>query len=155
MVNKNIIINKASIADAPAIKNILDKYADERKLLSRSLQHILENIRDFHIATIDNKIIGTCALKVSTNELAEVKSMAVSETNIGQGIGALLLSRVIEEGESLGITNFFALTYIPDFFYKYGFKEIAKEALPHKIWTECIHCPFFPNCNETAVILEK
>ncbi|MDO9573563.1 MAG: GNAT family N-acetyltransferase, partial [Candidatus Contubernalis sp.] len=26
------------------------------------------------------------------------------------------------------------------------------EKLPQKVWTECINCPLFPNCNEVALI---
>ncbi len=155
MVNKNTIIRKAKIKDAQIIKSILDDYAKQRKLLARSLQHILENIRDFQVAELDNKVIGTCSLKISTLELAEVKSLAVLPNNLKAGIGSMLLNSVLEEGKILGINKFFALTYVPEFFYKHNFKEINKEELPHKIWTECVHCPFFPNCNETAVILKN
>ncbi len=155
MVNKNIIIKKAIIADAAVIKAILDEYANQRKLLARSLQYIIENIRDFHLAEADGEIIGTCALKISTTDLAEIKSLAVKENHIGTGVGARLIQEVLAEGKLLGVKDFFALTYVPDFFYKYGFTMIQKEDLPHKIWTECVHCPFFPNCNETAVILKS
>ncbi len=155
MVNINVTLKKATIKDAPVIKSILDEYANQRKLLARSLQYILENIRDFHLAESNGEIIGTCALKISTTDLAEIKSLAVKENFIGSGVGALLLNEVLAEGRILGVKEFFALTYVPDFFYKYGFIMIQKEDLPHKIWTECVHCPFFPNCNETAVILRN
>ena len=155
MVNINVIIKKAAINDATVIKSILDEYANQRKLLARSLQYIIENIRDFHLAEVDGEIIGTCALKISTTDLAEIKSLAVKESFINNGIGSLLIKEVLTEGKSLGVKDFFALTYVPDFFYKHGFTMIQKEDLPHKIWTECVHCPFFPNCNETAVILKS
>ena len=30
-----------------------------------------------------------------------------------------------------------------------------KNALPHKVWTECVRCPYFPEaCIETSLILE-
>ena len=48
----------------------------------------------------------------------------------------------------------FALTYKPDFFKKHGFQEIDKTELPHKIWNECVKCPKFPNCDETALTIE-
>jgi hypothetical protein len=31
---------------------------------------------------------------------------------------------------------------------------IDKDQLPHKIWADCIDCIKFPNCDETAVILD-
>ena len=30
--------------------------------------------------------------------------------------------------------------------------KLEKEQLPHKIWTECINCPSFPDCGEIALI---
>jgi amino-acid N-acetyltransferase len=33
-----------------------------------------------------------------------------------------------------------------------GFRRIDKNELPHKIWSDCIDCPKFPNCDEVAVI---
>jgi len=48
----------------------------------------------------------------------------------------------------------FALTYHPDFFRKLGFRDIDKMKLPHKIWGECMKCPKFPECDESAVIID-
>jgi amino-acid N-acetyltransferase len=151
MVNKNIIYRKSLLKDVSSIKSILDSYAEKRKLLSRSYQYILENIKDFHVATIDDKVVGMCSLKIASIDLAEIKSLAVIEELATQGIGKTLVLNAMDEGILLGIKKFFALTYVPNFFIKMGFKEIDKETLPHKIWTECVHCPFFPNCNEIAV----
>jgi len=45
------------------------------------------------------------------------------------------------------------LTYLPEFFKKIGFVEIAKESIPeHKIWADCIKCIHFPVCNEVSLI---
>jgi amino-acid N-acetyltransferase len=35
-----------------------------------------------------------------------------------------------------------------------GFRNIDKSELPHKVWSDCINCPKFPDCNEEAMILE-
>jgi len=41
-----------------------------------------------------------------------------------------------------------------EFFKKLGFREIDKVLLPHKVWTDCLNCAKFPNCDETAMIKE-
>jgi len=46
----------------------------------------------------------------------------------------------------------FTLTYVPSFFERCGYRQIDKAELPHKIWNECVRCPLFPNCHETALI---
>ena len=38
-------------------------------------------------------------------------------------------------------------------FKKIGFKRVEKNHLPHKIWTECLRCPYFPDaCVEIAMV---
>ena len=33
-----------------------------------------------------------------------------------------------------------------------GYQVVPKENLPHKIWTACIHCEKFSNCDEFAMV---
>jgi len=54
----------------------------------------------------------------------------------------------------MGVSRVFTLTYKPEFFSKLGFKKIDKEELPHKIWSECVSCPKFPDCDEVALIIK-
>jgi len=55
------------------------------------------------------------------------------------------------EAKSLDIPRVFALTYVKDFFIKLGFKEISKDKLPQKVWSDCVKCHKFPDCDEIAV----
>jgi amino-acid N-acetyltransferase len=59
---------------------------------------------------------------------------------------------LLQESRDLGIEKVFTLTYQPAFFEKSGFIRIGKDQLPQKVWTECINCPKFPNCDEIALI---
>jgi len=63
-----------------------------------------------------------------------------------------LVLRAHRAARALGIRTLFALTYVPDFFVKLGYRVVPRESLPHKVWTECINCPFFMTCKETPVI---
>ena len=146
-------IRKALLKDSPSIQQLIQAYAADGKMLARSLQYIHEHIRDFQIAENETGIIiGTCAFTVSQRELAEVKSLAISKTYQQKGLATELLNTGIDEIKQLGITKLFCLTYVPEFFKKNGFHQIKKEELPHKIWTECINCPSFPDCDEIALI---
>jgi amino-acid N-acetyltransferase len=31
---------------------------------------------------------------------------------------------------------------------------VARETLPHKVWSDCVNCPKFPDCDETAVAID-
>jgi len=91
-------------------------------------------------------------MNIVWDELAEIKSLVVVPKFCKKGLGTKLIQQCHKEAKKLGVKRVFALTYIPKFFKKFGFKETSREELPHKIWAECIKCPFFPDCNEIAVI---
>jgi amino-acid N-acetyltransferase len=149
-----LIIRKAIVNDIPGIKSIIDNYAKQELMLQRSLSELYEFTRSFYVCEIDNEIIGCCALQVSWEDMAEVMSFAVKKEYREQGIGTELVRSCLDEAKDLGIKNVFTLTYAVPFFEKQGFKIIDKQLLPHKVWSGCIKCPKFPNCDEVAMLKE-
>lgn len=147
-------IRKATIRDAASIHSLVNKFAKKDEMLPRSLNEIYENIRDFFVCDNKEEIIGTSALHILWENLAEIRSLAVSKEYQDKGIGKKLLERCLKEAKALGVKRVFALTYNPVFFRKSGFKEIDKNTLPQKIWGDCLKCPKFPKCEEVAVIKE-
>jgi len=147
-------IDKATIKDATTIHKLVNNFADHGQMLARSLAEIYENLRDFYVIRGDNgEVIACAALHISWADLAEVKSLAVSEERHRQGLGEMVVKACLEDAKSLQIPTVFCLTYKPAFFAKCGFHQVEKNALPHKIWGECYRCPKFPNCDETAMML--
>lgn len=146
-------IRKADINDTKQIQGLINFYAERNLMISRSLNEIYENIRDFWVFQEKKKIIGCCGLHViGWEQLAEIKSLAVDKTKQKKGIGKSLVKVCLDEAKDLKIKKVFALTYVPRFFKKLGFKRISKSNLPHKIWAECCNCPKFPGCEEEALI---
>jgi amino-acid N-acetyltransferase len=47
-----------------------------------------------------------------------------------------------------------SLTYERRFFEKLAFEVVEKEALPLKVWSDCVRCPKRDNCDEIAVLRE-
>ena len=146
------MIRKAKAGETLEIKKLIDYYARKNEILFRSLAEIYENLRDYWIWEEKKRILGCAALHVSWADLAEIKSLAVAKRVIRCGIGTALVKKSLEEAKALGLNKVFVLTDKPSFFKKRGFKFIAKEKLPRKIWGECIRCEKFPNCNEVALI---
>ncbi len=64
----------------------------------------------------------------------------------------MLVDACWEAARELEIPTVFTLTYVPGFFEKCGYARIDKAELPHKIWNECVRCPLFPSCQETALV---
>lgn len=145
-------MRKAEIKDIKQIQNLINCFAGQDLMLPRSLNELYENIRDFWVTEEDGKVIGCCALHISWDDLAEIKSLAVVKNTQGKGIGRELVGACLNEAKALGAKKIFVLTYKPEYFKKLGFKRIKHAKLPHKIWAECINCCKFPNCQEIALI---
>jgi amino-acid N-acetyltransferase len=144
-------VEKAKIGDVPQIQQLVNYFADKDEMLARPLSEIYENIRDYFVIRDGKKIIACVALHVSWSDLAEVKALAVSEKIQRSGLGSKLVAACIKEAKELEIPIVFCLTYKPLFFEKQGFVEVDKMKLPKKVWTECFHCPKFPDCGEVAM----
>jgi amino-acid N-acetyltransferase len=148
------MIRKAKLKDVKEIQRLIKLYSTRGEILPRSLSELYDQLRDFFIAVRNREVIGICALHICWDDLAEVRSLAVQEESRKRGIGAELVKACLEESKALGVKKVFALTYQPEFFEKFGFKKVDKTVLPHKIWSDCLKCVKFPDCDETALVKE-
>jgi amino-acid N-acetyltransferase len=148
------MIRPARVDDVPALQKLINYYAQKEEMLSLSLHEIYEFLRDFSVYEKQGRIAGGCALHISWQDLAEIRSLAVDEGFLGQGIGTQLLKYKLQEARELGVSRVFALTYKPQFFQKQGFHVVDKSELPHKIWADCIKCVKFPDCKEIAMVCQ-
>ena len=150
------MIRDARMEDVKAMYALLHHFADKGLLLGRSLSSLYDQLRDFKVFLgEDGRILGLCALHVCWENLAEIRSLAVAEEMHGKGVGTQLVKACLQEADHFGISRVFTLTYQPTFFKRLAFEPIDKNELPHKVWSDCIQCPKFPDCNEEALIWEK
>ena len=148
------MLRKVTVNDVKKIQKLVNYYAKRERMLPRSLNELYENIRDFYVYSEGKNVYGCCALHIDWEDLAEIKSLAVASTKSGKGVGTKLLTRCLKEAKQLKVRRVFALTYIPEFFDHFGFRIVDKKELPHKIWSECIRCMYFPGCKEIAMVKE-
>ncbi len=146
-------IRPARMGDVRSIHALLTIFANKDLMLPRSISSLYDHLRDFVIYEEEGVILGICALHISWDDLAEIRSLAVAEAKQKCGIGALLVESCLDEAKSLEIRKVFVLTYQAAFFRKFGFVDRDKQDLPHKIWSDCLHCSKFPDCDEDALIL--
>ncbi len=149
---KDYKIRKGRINDIKQIQILINFYGRQGLMISRSLNELYENIRDFWVCESKGRILGCSAVHISWENLVEIKSVAVDKNAVHKGIGSELLKACLTEAKQLGAKKVFVLTYIPEFFRRFGFRKIEHASLPHKIWAECINCPKFPDCEEIALI---
>jgi len=145
-------IRPARMGDVKAIHGLLTIFAAKGLMLPRSFSSLYDNLRDFVVYEEGGGILGICALHICWDDLAEIRSLAVVEGRQKSGIGAQLVESCLDEAESLEIGNVFVLTYQAAFFRKFGFQDRDKKDLPHKIWSDCLHCSKFPDCDEDALV---
>ena len=147
------MICKPILSDIEAIQSLLKPFIDNGIILKRDDDEIATNIRSYIVIKKENKIIAIGALHIYSKNLAEIRSLAVNEKYQHQGFGKQIISALEKEAKYLGIKQLLTLTYQKEFFLKLGFIEIPKEKVPdHKVWSDCIKCQHFPNCNEISLI---
>ena len=147
-------IRPAHISDAKAICSLVNYYAERGRMLHRSLESAYLSLRDFLVAEDEGgQIVGCVAVGIFWSDLAEIKSLAVSGSQRGKGIGGKLVKAAVGSARRLGIKKLFALTLEKDFFERHGFAVIDRECLPEKVWRECIYCPKMDACDEVAMML--
>ncbi len=143
------------MSDVKGIHQLIAEYARKGDMLPRSLADIYENLRDYFVfEETDGELAGSAAIHIMWEDLAEVRSLAVREGKMRRGVGTRLVESCISEAIVLGIDRVFALTYKPEFFEKLGFHVVEKAELPQKIWTDCLKCSKFPDCDEVALVAD-
>ena len=149
------MIRKARMSDVKGIHGLIAEYARKGDMLPRSLADIYENLRDYFVYLGDDgELVGSAAIHIMWEDLAEVRSLAVREGRMRRGVGTQLVESCISEAIMLGIDRVFALTYKPEFFEKLGFRVVDKAELPQKIWADCLKCSKFPDCDEVALVAD-
>ena len=148
-------VRPARISDMRLIEPLIRTFAEQNIMLPKSFDQLARTFREFVVAVDEqDRPIGCGALRVYSESLAEVCSLAVDRRYQGMGIGRLLTERLILEARDLGVATLFALTLSPDFFARLGFQIVSKGDFPAKVWADCRSCPKLHACDEIAVALE-
>ncbi|MBN1817338.1 MAG: N-acetyltransferase [Sedimentisphaerales bacterium] len=145
-------IRDAKVGDIEAIHGLISEYAEQDRMLFRSISDMYEDVRSFVVAEMEGKIVGCCALKVIWGDLGEIQSLAVAKEYFGKGLGRALVQGCMERARELGLEKLFTLTLEPAFFEKNGFVKVDRGTLPMKVWSDCARCPKQDQCDEVAMI---
>ncbi len=146
------MLKKASIKDIKHIHNIVNTAASNGEMLPRSLGELYDNLRDYFVFIENGRVVGTGALHICWEDLAEIRSVCVRNASRRKGIGRKIVDACLQEAREFQVKRVFLLTYQDGFFEKCGFSTIDKKDLPQKIWSDCVKCPKFPECDEIAMV---
>ena len=95
-------VEKAGVADARAIHDLVNAYAQRGDMLARTMGEVFENLRDFFVIREGDRFLGCVALHIVWSDLAEVKSLAVPEDAQATGLGSRHRRRLQRGGEKAG-----------------------------------------------------
>jgi amino-acid N-acetyltransferase len=147
-------IRRATVADGLQIHALITHFANQELMLPRPLLNIYDNILDFQVAVIDGRIVGCSCLHFTCGDMAEVRSLAVDPEAGRRGIGRALVEANIAEAREHKLVQIYAFTYVTDFFAKLGFRVVAHESMPRKVWMDCVNCHKLNCCDEVAMVLD-
>lgn len=149
--NKQVIITRPVEEDIDNLLLLLNEYARRGDLLPRTRASVEMTLKDWVIAKRDDAVIACGSLLMYGPNLAEVRSLAVSDEAQGLGLGRKIVLQLIEDANARQIPKLFALTRVDGFFEKLGFSLTVKDNFPEKVWADCSICPLKDNCDEIAV----
>ena len=149
-----LTIRKAELRDVPALFKMVSHYARQRVMLPRPLAELYENIWEFTVAEDNRELLACGALKFYSADLGEIRSLCVAPGVENRGLGRALSEQILDEAERYGLKTVFALTVVPGFFGKLGFREVPHEHFSTKVWRDCLPCPKYSQCDEKAMLLD-
>lgn len=145
-------VRTATVDDVPPIYELLQRYAAMGNLLPRSEDEIFRQLRNFFVVGPPGRPLACGALEIFTAELGEVRSLMVESGYQKQGFGRRIVEHIAGKAAEQGLSRLMALTYVPEFFHRLGFRTVPKDTLPEKVWGVCIKCYRFNHCDEIAVL---
>ncbi|MGH3301846.1 MAG: amino-acid N-acetyltransferase [Streptosporangiaceae bacterium] len=132
-------VRRARTSDMRAIRALLDANVKSGRLLDKPTVTLFEDIQEFWVVTTpDGEIAGCGALHVMWEDLAEIRTLAVTGDHRGRGAGNLIVAALLETAREVGVSRVFVLTFAVSFFRRHGFTEITGQATSPEVYTELL-----------------
>ena len=133
-----IEVRPARTRDIKAIHKLIVDFASGGRMLQKETVTLYESVQEFVVAVEDGQVVGCGALHVLWEDLAEVRSVAITETLRGKGIGNQILENIIKRAYELGLSRIFCLTFETKFFGRHGFEEIQGTPVEPEVYVQLL-----------------
>ena len=140
-----LVVRRARTSDIRAIRELVRPHAESRVLVSKEAVTYYEAVQQFRVAEVparhgerDVPLLGCGALHVMWEDLAEIRTLAVSPAAKGRGVGSQLLEALMADARELGVQRIFCLTFEVDFFRRHGFEVIEGQAVEPEVYAELV-----------------
>ena len=135
---EGLVIRPARTSDIKVIRELIDLYTLQRRLLTKETVTLFESVQEFTVAELNGKVIGCGALHVMWEDLAEVRTLATLEEYRGKGVGKRILSDLVERAKRIGVKRLFCLTFETEFFARNGFVEIEGAPVDPDVYAQLL-----------------
>ena len=127
-------VRRAVRVDAPAILDLVTRYAAQGLMLPRTLEQVASRIDNYVVATdAAGHVLACAALEEYSPSLAEVSSVAVSPSHHGHGLGSQVVLGVERLARARDIEELFALSLTDNFFLSLSYETTTVSRYPEKL----------------------
>jgi amino-acid N-acetyltransferase len=153
----SIRIGAAQPEDVEVITAMVNRFAAQNVMLPRTAESVQSSLSDWLAAvdteSISRRVVGCGSLVPLTDELVEIRSLAIDESQQGKGLGGEIVLALVDLAREQGFKQVCALTLRENFFVRLGFDLVDRWSISPKVWQACIYCPKFHRCDEVAVLM--
>jgi amino-acid N-acetyltransferase len=133
-------VRSARTSDVPAIRDLIDANVASGRLLGKPTVALYEDIQEFVVVdpAEPGPVVACGALHVMWEDLAEIRTVAVSAHCRGSGAGGLVVAELLRRARELGVARIFVLTFAVSFFARHGFAEISGTPVAPEVYAELL-----------------
>ena len=141
--------------DARKIHDLIHRNQQAGHLLPRDLSELTSRVDRFVVAVDGRGSLVACGeLAPLSPAVAEIRSLVVTETRRGQGIGRRIVDELRARARAAGYDDLCVFAHQPAYFAHMGFSIVPHTWLPEKIMANCSSCPLFRRCEQFAMVTD-
>ena len=146
---------RTAVADeADAVFELIASNVEAGHLLPRPFDEVVQHAPRFLVGTDATGVVACAELNELGPDVAEVRSLVVSELHRGHGLGTRILNAISALAQARGYPILCAFTHDPRPFVRLGFSIVPRHWIPQKISNDCQACAWFRRCRQYAVVLD-
>lgn len=134
------MIRSALPRDVRQIATLTKPYIARNILVDKQLIAYFEDVQEFIVAVDEetDEVVACGALHVLWDDIAEVRTLAVSSEYVGRGLGSMILRALIDRARGMELERVFCLTFEVDFFGRHGFQELEGIAVGVDVYAQML-----------------
>jgi len=120
-VDDRVAVRPAEPTDLEPLEAFIAPFVSAGRILPRTTDELAGLLPTAFVAVAEGEIVGFAALEVYSRKLAELRSLAVSESWQGRGIGTRLVRACVGLALERRIFEVMTITSADEFFRRCGF----------------------------------